>query len=261
MSRKTLTTAFCLAAATLVTVVSGAMIIRQYPSRSAGRVDPRRFTSRVDNSFFPLRPGTRWVYRVVGPDAGATRAVVQATPETRKVGGVDCVAVRGTVTADQQVVVDTISWYAQDAHGNVWLFGEENRRFQHGRVASTAGSWKAGVHRAEPHLVMKADPKLGDAYRPAYGDDRAADSAHLAQVVSLDQKVSVPFGFFTGVLVIKDPARLRPGVVEHRFYARGVGLLLAVTVAGPPGHTELVAMTDAEGHTPAPKGTPERSVR
>jgi hypothetical protein len=53
----------------------------------------------------------------------------------------------------------------------------------------------------------------------------------------------VPFGFFDNVRVIKHDTPLRPDLVEHRFYARGVGLVLAVTVQGGSGHTELIQMT------------------
>jgi hypothetical protein len=201
-------------------------------------IDPRGFSATIDNPFLPLRPGTRWVYSSVRPDGKATRAV-EVTGDTRKILGVVCVVVRDTVTVDAKVIKDSVDWYAQDIDGNVWYFGAEAKEFRDGKVVSTAGSWQAGPRDAQPGVVMKAAPKVGDYYRRVYNRGRNVD---MAQVLSLDQRVSVPFGFSDRVLVIKNRTSLVPDVVEHRFYAAGVGMVLAVTVQGGSGHTELVEM-------------------
>jgi hypothetical protein len=62
-------------------------------------IDPAGFTTAVDNPYFPLPPGARWVYegRVVD---GLERTVVEVTGHTRVVMGVTCVVVRDTVTLD-----------------------------------------------------------------------------------------------------------------------------------------------------------------
>jgi hypothetical protein len=204
------------------------------------RLDPGGFSARIDNPFLPLRPGTRWVYAVVGQDGRATRAVTEVTGDTRRILGVACAVVRDTVTADEQVIKDSIDWYAQDVGGNVWYFGAESRQFRDGKVVGTAGSWKAGTRDARPGMVMKATPTVGDRYRQVHDPGRNEDTA---QVLSLDQRVSVPFGFFEHVRVIRTHTSLAPDVAEHEFYAAGVGLVLAITVEGGAGHTELVEMT------------------
>jgi hypothetical protein len=239
MSRNWLVVALCLVGVGLVGGLDAVASTRDGSAGSARRVGPGRFTSTIDNPFLPLRPGTRWVYAIAGPD-GAVRRAVEVTSDTRLVRGVPCVVVRDTVSAEQQVVADTVDWYAQDVAGNVWSFGAQARQFRAGKVVGTAGSWEAGVRGAEPGVVMKADPRLGDSY-PEASDNGPAE--HMAQVVSLNQEVMVPFGFLTGVRVIKSYPPPRPGIVEHRFYARGVGLVLSVTVEGGPGHAELVEMT------------------
>jgi len=42
------------------------------------------------------------------------------------------------------------------------------------------------------------------------------------------------------VLVTKDYTPLEPNLLEHKFYAPGVGLVLAITVKGGSSRAELV---------------------
>ena len=79
--------------------------------------------------------------------------------------GVTTRVVRDRVTVDGEVAEDTFDWYAQDAAGNVWYFGEESKEYEDGEVASTAGSWEAGVHGALPGIVMPAVPEPGQVLR------------------------------------------------------------------------------------------------
>src|SRR5436190_626333 len=51
------------------------------------------FTARVDNPWFPLLPGTRYLYTGV-KDGKSSRDVVTVTRQTRRIEGVPCVAVR-----------------------------------------------------------------------------------------------------------------------------------------------------------------------
>jgi hypothetical protein len=204
----------------------------------APQIDPARFTTEIDNPLLPLRPGTRWVYE--GPAAkGAKRIVVEVTHDRRAVMGVPCVVVRETVTVNGEVAEDTFDWYAQDSDGNVWYFGEDTREYRDGGVVGTRGSWKAGVDGAQPGIAMQAHPQVGDRYRLEYAPGEAEDMGH---VLSLHQRVSVPFGDFD-VVVIKDYSPLDPGPSQHKLYARGVGAVLEITVDGSREWVELVEMT------------------
>src|SRR5690348_8983868 len=53
---------------------------------------PSSFSTRIDNQWFPLRPGTHYVYTGV-KDRKAARDVVVVTHETKTIEGVPCVAV------------------------------------------------------------------------------------------------------------------------------------------------------------------------
>ena len=70
------------------------------------------------------------------------------TDQTRVVAGVPTTVVHDEVRdADGELVEDTFDWYAQDAAGNVWYFGEDTTAYD-GDETSTEGSWEAGVDGA-----------------------------------------------------------------------------------------------------------------
>jgi hypothetical protein len=87
---------------------------------------------------------------------------------------------------------------------------------------------------------MPADPAVGDAYRQEYYAGEAED---MAEVIDVDATVSVPTGEFDAVVVTEDWNPLEPEVVEHKYYAEGVGLVLEEKVAGEEGRAELIEFT------------------
>ena len=69
-----------------------------------------------------------------------------------------------------------------------------------------------------------------------------------AQVLSLDESVCVESGAcYANVLVTQETSRLDPGVVEYKYYAPGVGFILAEIVKGGDERTELVSFTRNSG--------------
>jgi hypothetical protein len=194
------------------------------------------YSDTVDNPFLPFRPGSRWVYVADTPD-GTERTVVRVTSRSKTILGVRCVVVRDTVRLDGSVIENTFDWYAQHEDGTVWYFGEATKEYENGRVVSRAGSWEAGVDGAQPGIVMPGVPRVGKTYRQEYYRGEAEDEA---TVLSVTESVSVPFGTYDGVVETKDFTPLDKKVVEHKYYASGVGLVLEITVRGGSEHVELV---------------------
>ena len=64
-------------------------------------------------------------------------------------------------------------------------------------------------------------------------------------MVSLTDQVEVPFGHFGRgkVLMTRDLNPLHPKNLEFKFYARGVGPVLAIGVSGGTDREELVSFT------------------
>lgn len=199
-------------------------------------INPEDFVEVVDNPHFPLTPGTTFVYE--GESEGEPiRDEVYVTNETRMVMGVKAIVVRDREFEDEELAEETFDWYAQDKDGNVWYFGEDSREYDDGEVVSTDGSWEAGVNGAQPGIIMEGDPKVGDTYRQEYWAGEAED---MAEVVSLDESVFVPYGSFEACLKTKEWNPLEPGVEENKYYAAGTGLIMEITVKGESERLELV---------------------
>jgi hypothetical protein len=228
-------------AAALATGAAGAGTTRLPRGSEPVQLDPAEFSTRIDNPYWPMRPGSRWIYRETAPDGTRQRVVVTVTRRTKPIAnGITARVVRDRVTEDGELVEDTFDWYAQDRAGNVWYLGEETREYENGKVTSTAGSWEAGVDGAQPGVVMPAKPRVGLAYRQEHYAGEAEDEA---EIFSLAEQVEVPYGHFAHVLMTKDANPLQPRVLEYKFFARGVGPVLAVGVSGGSDREELVRFT------------------
>ncbi len=203
-------------------------------------IDPANFGGEISNPYFPLKPGTVFVFE--GSTEGTeSRNEITVTTDTKTILGVDCVVVRDIAFEDGEIVEDTLDWYAQDKEGSVWYFGEDSRSYEDGVMTSTAGSWEAGVDGAVPGVIMPANPEIGDNYYQEYYAGEAEDQA---EVLSLSDSVTVRFGSFSEVLTTKEWSELEPEIVEHKSYAKGVGLILAVAVEGEDERSELIEIRE-----------------
>ncbi len=203
-------------------------------------LDPADFTTEIDNPYWPMRPGARWIYRETGPDGAEQRVVVAVTNETREVMGIEARVVHDSVTEGGALVEDTFDWYAQDADGNVWYLGEDTKEYEDGEVVTTAGSWEAGSDGALPGVIVPAEPEVGMTYRQEHYAGEAEDAA---EVLSLSERAEVPYGSFTDVLLTKDFTPLEPKVLEYKLYAPGVGPVLVLGVSGGADREELLQLT------------------
>ncbi len=214
------------------------------PSAAAAAVAPTSgsaivaadFSTTIDNTYLPLRPRTRLTYEGQTAD-GFERIVVEVTDRTKVVAGVTCVVVRDTVTIDGEKVEDTYDWYAQHRDGTVWYFGEDTTEFENGKPVNHNGAWEAGVDGAVPGVVMPAAPQVGDAYRQEFYAGVAEDEA---KVLSITDTAKVPAGSYSGVVKTEDFTKLDATLLEHKYYARGIGFVLEVDVKNPKERIGLV---------------------
>jgi hypothetical protein len=208
-------------------------------------LDPADFTTRITNPYWPMRPGTRWVYRETDGRGARQRVVVTVTDRTRRIAdGVTARVVTDVASEDGEPVEVTEDWYAQDRRGNVWYLGEDTAEYENGKVVSREGSFEAGVDGAQAGVAMAAHPRPGLRYRQEYYAGHAEDRA---RVVGTHEQAGVPFGHFRRVLMTREDNPLEPKVLEFKFYARGVGPVLAVTVSGGSDREELVRYRRGRG--------------
>jgi hypothetical protein len=198
---------------------------------------PSQFSTKIDNPWTPMRPGTRW-YFVGHTDEGTEHTRVTVLRRTKVVDGVRCVVVHDVTHRDGKLLENTYDWFAQDRRGRVWYFGENTVAYDGGH-ASREGSWRAGRHGARAGIVMLAHPHVGDAYRQEYRKGVAEDQA---RVLSMSGRADVPYGRMRGLLKTSDFSRLEPNGDEHKLYAKGVGVVLEDAVH-EHDRTELVRMT------------------
>jgi hypothetical protein len=206
------------------------------------KIDPAEFTTRIDNPYWPMKPGSRWVYRELNvEDLTAERVVVTVTNRTKRMAnGVEARVVRDIVSEHGVPTEVTSDYYAQDADGNIWYMGEDTTEYANGKPTTTAGSFEAGADGAQPGIAIPADPKPGLSYRQEY---KAGEAEDRGQVVSVDEQVESPFGHFRGALMTKDTNPLEPKVLEFKFYARDVGPVTTVGVSGGSKFEDLVSYT------------------
>ena len=205
---------------------------------SPSDLDPDDFVSEIDNPFFPLEPGTTFIYE--GESEGVpTREVVEVTRDTKEILGVTTTVVYALAYEDGVLIEETFDWYAQDTDGNVWYFGEDTRELDEaGNVISTEGSWEAGVDGAEAGIIMLADPKKGDRYSQEVAPDVAED---MAQVTGFEASLCLSNGeCYENILVTKEWTPLERGVVELKYYAEDVGFIFSEMTKGGEETLELV---------------------
>jgi hypothetical protein len=204
-------------------------------------LNPADFTTDIDNPYWPMKPGSRWVYRETDSKGSKRRVVVTVTDQTKTIAnGITARVIHDVVAEGGRPVEVTDDWYAQDRTGNIWYLGEHTTEYENGKPTTTAGSFEAGVDGAQAGVIMPARPKVGMRYREEYYKGQAEDRA---RVFSLNEQVEVPFGHFRRgrVLMTRNVNRLEPKVLEYKFIVRGIGPVMAVGVSGGSDREELVS--------------------
>jgi hypothetical protein len=183
-------------------------------------------SANVDNPWFPLEPGTRYVWEGRAfTDEGERvdrRVVFIVTDLTKVVGGV-----RAVVGWDRDFNGDTVGeseliFYAQDRNGNVWHLGEYVEHWNEGELDG-GRLWVVGdPDGARAGIAMYAEPRAGVSYSqgfvppPWFWDDHA-------RVSDVGVRNCVPVRCFDDSIVVEEFEPRFPGAFQLKYYARGVG--------------------------------------
>jgi len=203
-------------------------------------VDPAAFGPDVDNPWFPLPVGTTLVYAGAKEGQQASERFTP-TAATRVVDGVRTRVVRDLLYLDGVLAERTSDYYAQDRCGNVWYFGEDTAELKpDGTVNNTDGSFHAGVDGAQPGVFMQAAPDLGRRFRQEWYAGQAEDTFQAADLCT---PITVAAGSYRCALHTEERTALEPGVLDAKYYARGIGTVLELAVKGP---AERLMLTSVE---------------
>jgi hypothetical protein len=209
-------------------------------------------STTVDNSWYPLRPGTRLNYRGQtiedGERLGRTVTFI-VTDLTKVIDGVRTVVIWERDYKDGVLDEAEIAFFAQADDGNVWHFGEYPEAYEEGKVAE-APTWIHGLKGARAGIIIKGRPELGGrSYAQGWGP--AVGWSDRAKVHQVGQRTCVPAGCFTGVLVTDEFSPAEPGAHQLKYYAPGVGSVRVGYSGNDPNKETLELVSSAKLSTSA----------
>jgi hypothetical protein len=191
-----------------------------------------QFEVRDGHRYFPLEPGTEFVYRGKHGDRQWDETATVGY-DVRSISGIECRPVVELVYHDGELAERTTEWFATDARGNVWKYGEEAFEVQGGELVRSADSWLADESTVEPWIALPVRLLPGDTF---LGNRTGGTDSY--QVVSIDAVAIVPAGPFAGCLtLLENPDD--PEDTDIILYAPGVG---RVSERTSTGYVDLVSV-------------------
>lgn len=199
-----------------------------YPVDGNG-FDPANFgpdSADIDHTYFPMEPGTQFVYRgssIDGDERVPHEVVFTVTDLTKTIAGVRTVVGWDRDFSGGDLVEKELIFFAQDLAGNVWHLGQYPEVYD-GEQFDGAAPWVVGyVEGAKAGIAMLAEPREGD---PAYSEGYAPPPYFwddVGRVYKTGQETCVPVDCYSDVLVTEEFEPTKPGAFQLKFYAPGVG--------------------------------------
>lgn len=200
----------------------------------------------VDNRFFPLTPGTQFVFDgVVDNDNGKPvphRVTFTVTDLAKRIDGVRTIVTWDVDVTEGQVAESELAFFAQDDAGNVWNLGEYPEERAGNRFLGAPSVWIGGVGGAKPGVRMRVQPRPGTS---SYfeGLSPAIEFDDKARVLATGLRNCVPVGCFSNVVLIDEWDPMGPeGGHQRKYYAPGVGGIRVGAIGGEHERLALIAL-------------------
>ena len=90
----------------------------------------------IDNEWFPLRPGTQFIYEGSTEEDGeqiSHEVVFTVTDLTKVIDGIRTVVVWDVDYSDGRLEEAELAFFAQDNEGNVWHLGQHSVEYEDGK--------------------------------------------------------------------------------------------------------------------------------
>jgi hypothetical protein len=199
----------------------------------------------IDNKWFPLIPETQFVYEGFTVDENGEEIpheiVFTVTDLTKKIGGVRSVVVLDNDFGDGELEESELTFFAQDNDGNVWHLGQYSETYEGEEFIGGRAFLVGHLEGARAGIMMLAKPKLGT---PSYSQGFAPPPYNFTdrgQVFDVGQEISVPFGDFEDVLVIRETNQEEPDAFQLKYYAASVG---NIRIGGEDVQQETLELVD-----------------
>jgi hypothetical protein len=183
--------------------------------------------TQIDNKYYPLEPGTQWVYKgssiVEDGSREEHRIVYTVTDLTKVVDGVRTLVVYDEDWHAGVLLEPEVRFHAQANDGTVWYFGEYREENNADGKLVEPRAWIPDQKGAREGISMPAEPRLGT---PSYAQGYAPPLVNWidrGRVYKLGQKTCVPVDCYENVVVIEEFERNKPGAFQTKYYAPGVG--------------------------------------
>ena len=206
----------------------------------------------VDNEWFPLVPGTRYVWegRAFNDEGERIDRRVEfiVTDLTKLIGGVRTVVGWDRDFNDGSMGESELIFYAQDAAGNVWHMGELVEHWDSGELDGARAWFVDSPEGARAGIQMLAKPMVGDHYSqgwsppPWFWDDRA-------RVSDVGVRTCVPVDCFDDAIIAEEFEPRFPGSFQLKYFASGVGGI-RVGWRGNDEEQEVMVLTEFHQLTP-----------
>jgi hypothetical protein len=194
---------------------------------AASVFDARNFTNstRVNNRWYPLVPGTQFVLEGRANRGGGSlphQVILTVTDLTKVIDGAKALVLWDRDISDGVLAEAELAFHAQDNSGNVWNLGEYPEQYEGGVFTGAPSTWISGLAGAEGGIVVVGNPQLGDKFLQGYVPD--IQFLDCARVEKMGETTCVPTGCYNDVLVIAERSPLEPGSgTQLKYYAPGVG--------------------------------------
>ena len=247
-ARRTIGVAVALSLTAAVTIGGPAsMAAKRLPTPKASQFG--HHSSRVTNQWFPLAPGSVYVYDGQ-KDSKSARDVMTVTRKTKMIAGIRALPVADRLFLNGVLAERTTDWYAQDKKGTVWYLGENTAELNaRGKVTSTEGSFLNGRDGAKGGIFMPAHPAVGQSFQQESLKGQAEDRF---RILSMATSITTPVVSSQNAMLTQEKTPLEPGTMDHKYYVQGIGTVKEQQVAGfsTPAQaevTQLVSFTPGKG--------------
>jgi hypothetical protein len=193
--------------------------------------DRTRFShsTEITNRWFPLKPGTQFVYSgQINQDGERVehRVVFTITDLTKLIDGVRNVVLFDLDYNAGELAEAELAFHAQDDDGNVWNMGEYPEEYENGKFSGAPDTWIAGLGGARAGVIMRADPRVGtSSYLQGWAP--AIDFSDTAKVLEAGGRTCGPARCYDDVLVTDEWNPDEPDAHQHKYYAPEVGNIRA----------------------------------
>jgi hypothetical protein len=185
-------------------------------------------SSDIDTRYYPLEPGTQFVYDGTVTDADGEhlhRVIFTVTDLVKKIGKVRTRVMWDQDVNDGELSEAELAFLAKDEADNVWTIGEYPEEYEEGEFVGAPSTWINGRAGAKAGVLVPGRPKAGT---PPFVQGRVPpiEFYDVGQVDETGLRVCVPVGCFSRVVKIREWSPLAPeDGYQLKYYAPRVGLI------------------------------------